>query len=558
MLELDLATNVFAQIAALLLLCASIGVVASTLRQPLIVAFIIAGILAGPVGFGLVDPEGEIEVMAELGVAVLLFVVGLKLDVRLVRGVGPVALAAGLGQVLFTAVVGWLLATALGLAAIPSLYVAVALTFSSTIIVVKLLSDKRAGDTLYGRIAIGILIVQDICVVLAMIALTAVGEPGGTDLVSEAVRVAVAGAGLLAGLYVASRFVLPLLEPRLARSPELMVLFAIAWAVALAAVSDGLGFSKEVGAFLAGMSLASSAYRDTLSSRLQNLQDFLLLFFFVVLGAQLDFGPAVDLLPAAVVLSLFVMVGKPIVVMAIMGVMGYRSSVSFRVGLTMAQVSEFSLILAALGAGLGQIDDDVVALITIVGLITITTSTYLIVSADWLYQRLEPVLRVFERDQTHRGLETAIDGDVPQPDIVVIGAGRYGGELIERLLQRGWTPMAVDYDPVALRYWESRGVPIRYADASDAHLPDLVPLRSVRWIVSTVRDADVNRTLARALFENGYGRMVALAAAHTPDVQMLRDAGATVVLRPLTDAALTAVEMIEDHEEPHRPHGDST
>lgn len=555
MLEFELATNVFTQIAALLLLCAALGVVASLLRQPLIVAFIVAGILAGPVGFGLVDPEGEIEVLAEIGVAVLLFVVGLKLDVRMVRDIGPVALATGLGQVLFTSAVGWVIAVGLGLDPIPGLYVAVALTFSSTIIIVKLLSDKREGDSLYGRIAIGLLIVQDICVVLAMIALTAIGEPGETDLVAEAVRVVVAGAALLAGLYAVSRFALPLLEPRLARSPELMVLFAIAWAVALAALSDALGFSEEVGAFLAGMSLASSAYRDTLGSRLANLRDFLLLFFFVALGAQLDFGPIMDLLGAAVVLSAFVLVGNPLIVMAIMGAMGYRSSVSFRVGLTVAQISEFSLILAALGASLGQVDQQIVALITIVGLVTITISTYLIVNADWLYQRLQPVLRVFERDQAHRGVEVGL-ADGPRPDVVVIGTGRYGGQLIERLRQRGWTPMAVDYDPVTLSHWESRGVPIRYADATDAHLPELVPLSSVHWVVSTVRDAEVNRTLVRALREYGFTGMVALAAGDPREVAELRDAGATVVLRPFADAALTAVEMIEDHEEPHRPHGD--
>lgn len=556
MLEFELATNVFAQIAALLLLCAALGVVASLLRQPLIVAFILAGILAGPVGFGLVDPEGEIEVLAEIGVAVLLFVVGLKLDVRMVRDVGPVALATGLGQVLVTAAAGWLIVLGLGLDAMPGAYVAVALAFSSTIIVVKLLSDKREGDTLYGRIAIGLLIVQDLCVVLAMIALTAIGEPGQTDILAEGVRVLVMGAALLAGLYVVSRFVLPLLEPRLARSPELMVLFAIAWAVALAALSDAMGFSEEVGAFLAGMSLASSAYRDTLSSRLANLRDFLLLFFFVTLGAQLDLGAITDLLGAGVVLSVVVLIGKPVIVMTIMGVMGYRASVSFRAGLTLAQISEFSLILAALGASLGQIDPQAVALITAVGLITITVSTYLIVNADWLVDRLHPVLRVFERDQAHRGVEAGLADDAPRPDVVVVGTGRYGGQLIERLSQRGWTPMAVDYDPVTLSHWESRGVPIRYADATDAHLPDLVPLGSVHWVVSTVRDADVNRTLVRALREYGFTGMVALAAGDPREVAELREAGATVVLRPFADAALTAVEMIEDHEEPHRPHGD--
>lgn len=475
---------------------------------------------------------------------------------RLIRDVGPVALATGLGQVLFTSALGWVIAMVLGLEVIPALYVAVALTFSSTIIIVKLLSDKREADSLHGRIAIGFLIVQDLCVVVAMIALTAVGQPGEMDLMAEAGRVIVAGAALLAGIYLVSRFALPVFEPWLARSPELMVLFAIAWAVALAALSDALGFSEEVGAFLAGMSLASSAYRDTLGSRLQNLRDFLLLFFFVSLGAQLDFGPLTDLLGTAVVLSLFVLLGNPAIVMTIMGVMGYRSSVSFRAGLTVAQISEFSLILAAMGATLGQIDQPTVALITLVGLITITTSTYLIVNAERLHKRLEPLLRIFERGQAHRGIEMDLDDEVPQPDVVVVGAGRYGGQLIERLQQRGWRPMAVDYDPVVLNQWEERGVPIRYADATDAHLPDLVPLRSVHWVVSTVRDADVNRTLARGLREHGYDGMVALASGHPRDLPELRDVGATVVLRPFTDAALTAVEMIEDHEEPHRPHGD--
>lgn len=556
MLDVDLAANVFAQIAALLVLCAALGVVASVLRQPLIVAFIVAGILAGPVGFGLVDPEGEIEILAQIGVAVLLFVVGLKLDVRMVRDVGPVALATGLGQVAFTSAAGWLIVLALGFDAVAALYVAVALTFSSTIIIVKLLSDKKEVDSLYGRIAIGFLIVQDICVVLAMIALTAIGEPGETDLAAEGVRVVVAGLGLLVGLYALSRFVLPALEHRLARSPELMVLFAIAWAVALAALSDALGFSEEVGAFLAGVSLASSAYRDVIGSRLANLRDFLLLFFFVSLGAQLDFGPLADLLGAALLLSGFVLVGNPLIVMAIMGLMGYRAGVSFRAGLTVAQISEFSLILAALGASLGQIDQQVVALITIVGLITITTSTYLIVNADWLFERLQPVLRLFERDMAVHDANTSADPDGPRPDVVVIGAGRYGGELIERLQRRGWVPMAVDYDPVVLRHWEARDVAIRYADAGDVHLSDLVPLDAVHWVISTVRDADTNRTLLQILHNHGYRGMVALAADHPGEVDDLRASGATVVLRPFTDAALTAVEMIEDHEEPHRPHGD--
>ena len=169
--------NVFYQIGAILGLAAAGGALALLLRQPLIVAFIAVGILLGPSGFGVVVQSGEIELFARLGIALLLFVVGLKLDVHIIRSVGPVALLTGLGQVVFTSVVGYLIALSLGMTQVTAVYVAVALTFSSTIIIVKLLSDKREVDSLHGRIAVGFLIVQDIVVVLVMIGLTAADRP---------------------------------------------------------------------------------------------------------------------------------------------------------------------------------------------------------------------------------------------------------------------------------------------------------------------------------------------------------------------------------------------
>jgi len=170
-----LLESVFAQIGMILGLAVLGGVLAQQLRQPLIVAFIGVGILLGPSGFSLVEQRTEIELFARLGIALLLFVVGLKLDLHIIRSVGPVALASGLGQVLFTSALGYVIALGLGMSSVTALYVAVALTFSSTIIIVKLLSDKREVDSLHGRIAVGFLIVQDIVVVLVMIGLTAYG-----------------------------------------------------------------------------------------------------------------------------------------------------------------------------------------------------------------------------------------------------------------------------------------------------------------------------------------------------------------------------------------------
>ncbi|MDV2077243.1 cation:proton antiporter domain-containing protein [Marinobacter xestospongiae] len=279
--------SVFFQIGVIVGLSAVAGAIAQWLRQPLIVAFIAVGILLGPSASGMVLHSSEIELFARLGIALLLFVVGLKLDIHVIRTVGPVALASGLGQVFFTSVVGYLIALLLGMPHVEAIYVAVALTFSSTIIIVKLLSDKREVDSLHGRIAVGFLIVQDIVVVLVMIGLTAYGEAGKDVSISgEALKILLKGSALLITVALLMRYVLPHLLHRLARSSELLMLFAIAWAVLGGVTGELLGFSKEVGAFLAGISIASTPYREQVAARLVSLRDFLLLFFFYRAGGH--------------------------------------------------------------------------------------------------------------------------------------------------------------------------------------------------------------------------------------------------------------------------------
>lgn len=310
--------DIFTEMAALIMMSAVLGAIALRLRQPLIVSFLAVGILAGPSGLAWVTANDQLDLLATMGNALLLFVAGLKLDMYVIRTTGLVALTTGLGQVFFTSVIGFLIALALGIAPLPALYIAVALTFSSTIISVKLLSDKREVDTLHRRIAIGFLIVQDIFLMLVMIGLTALGQAGDTiGLGNKVIDALIKGAMFIAIIGLLMRYVLtPLLE-QLARSQELLVLFAIAWAVTLAAVSVAAGFSKEVGAFLAGVSLASTPYREAIGSRLVGLRDFLLLFFFIDLGAQLNLGQLGEQVAPAIIFSLFVLIGNPLIVMLI-------------------------------------------------------------------------------------------------------------------------------------------------------------------------------------------------------------------------------------------------
>ncbi len=533
----------FAEIALLLLACALVGAAFVRLRQPALIAYIVVGIAAGPAVFGWVTAHDPIDLLAQVGVAVLLFAVGLRLDLHHLRHIGPVAVATGLGQLTFTIVIGFALVMALGKGWLEALYVAVALTFSSTIIIVKLLSDKHELDSLHGRIAVGFLIVQDLAVVVAMMTMSAL-RPGadgaGADLTGLEVAVSM-GARLLGAvvlLGVLMRWVLPVVVASMARSQELLLIFAVAWGVGLAALGEWAGFSKEAGAFLAGFSLATTPYRDAMSARLTGIRDFLLLFFFIDLGARLDLSTLTAELGAAVLLSVFVLVGNPLIVMAIMGWMGYRKRTGFMAGLTVAQISEFSIVFVAMGIGLGHIGTGALGLTTLVGLVTITASTYLILYAQPLYERLAPWLGVFERRHPFREDAAAQGGDgQPPPEAIVFGLGRYGGRLLRQLRGAGVRAVGVDFDPEAVRMLQAEGLPVLFGDGEDPSFVESLPLAGARWVITTFPQWPSNQALLHSLAAAGFQGRVAGAVRDTAHREALLRAQVTRILEPFDDAA---------------------
>jgi len=497
----------------------------------------------GPASLGWVTAGSELELLASIGIAVLLFLVGLKLDPQLVRTTGPVALATGLGQVAFTALVGYGIAIGLGFDVMSAAYIAIALTFSSTIIIVKLLSDKRELDDLHGRIAVGVLIIQDIVVVMVLILITAFGGESGEGVGSRLLTILFRGGVFLGVLLALMRWVLPSLVGRMSRSRELLVLFGIAWAIGLAAVGDMLGFSVEVGAFLAGFSLAGTPYREAIASRLVSLRDFMLLFFFIDLGAKIQLNEITDTAGEAVVLSLFVLIGKPLIVLVIMGMMRYRRRTSALTGLTLAQISEFSLILVALGVRVGHIDESVLGLVTLVGLITIWLSTYLILYSQPIFERLAPFLSVFERQELRPGEEYhgLHEGDI---DAIIYGAGRHGALIAEGLESQGQHVMLVDIDPDALDKCRRNGHQVIYGDAEDPEFMLSLPLDQASWVVSTVRGLDVNLALIHGLRAAGFDGSVAITAHDALEAARLEAENVDIVVAPFAVAAERVIDTL--------------
>jgi len=348
------------------------------------------------------------------------------------------------------------------------------------------------------------------------------------------------------------RFLADPLSRRIARSPELMVTFAIAWAALLAMVGKGLGFSMELGGLLAGISLASTPYRESMVARLASLRDFLLLFFFVALGSKLDLSLLGAQIVPAMVLSLFVLVGNPLIVLAIMGTMGYRKRTGFLAGLTVAQISEFSLIFIAMGHTIGHVPMSAIGLVTLVGIITISLSVYMMTYSHALYRRLEPYMQVFERKEPFR--EIAAEDDevrLGRHEVVLFGLGRYGSGIAERLRARGIDLLALDFDPAEVRRWRDRGVDAAYGDACDQEFLAELPLEGVRWVIAALphhegglTHGDPRRMLAEGLRHRGYDGRIAVSAHRQQDVEPLREAGADLVFLPYEDAAARASEQV--------------
>lgn len=541
---MDPINNTFFEFAAILIISVFFGFLGRILKQPLIVSFIGVGLLVGPYGLNLMQSVEKIHLLSEMGIAVLLFVVGLKLDLSLIRTTGKVALAAGLGQVLFTSFFGYFIGIALGFEPVTSLYVAVALTFSSTIIIVKLLSDKKEIQSLHGQISIGFLIVQDIVVILAMILLSSMGNPSGGSLGMEILMVVLKGIGLIAFVILLIRYVMPKLTASMARTPELLVLFALSWAISLAAFSDFLGFSKEVGAFLGGISLASTTYREVISGRLVSLRDFLLLFFFILLGSQVNVTLIGEQIIPAIILSLFVLIGNPIIVMIILGMMGYRKRTSFLAGLNVAQISEFSLILAALGLSLGQIDEETLGLITLVGLITIGLSTYLILYSHQIYEKVAPLLSIFERPNPYREIIEDETIETQKYDVIIFGLGMYGNNIAKSLESKGFSVFGVDFDPRNVKRWTRKGRHAQYGDADDPELMEILP-RNSQCVVSTLPDKQVNLALIRYLKGAEYKGNIAVTSYYGRTAKELELAGADLILLPFVDASENIVDKLK-------------
>lgn len=535
----------FAQVASALVMASLFGLLARFLRQPLMLGYLVAGLVLVATGLVRIDNPELLRSLGQLGVTFLLFLVGLEMNFKEIRSLGRVAVATGLGQILFTSVIGYFLARFFGFSTLASLYIAIALTFSSTIIAVKLLSEKNDLGSLYGKIAVGFLLVQDFVAIAVLIFLAGFRETSPTVL--SLVGVLLKGAVLVALMLFLSRYVLPKFFDRIATSRELLFIISIAWALGVAALMQSrfVGFSLEIGGFLAGLALAHSVEHLQIASRVKPLRDFFITIFFLVLGMELVLTGVGNLLVPVVVFSLLVFLGNPLIVMLIMGAMGYHRRTSFLASLTVAQVFEFSFIIMAMGASLGHVGSSEVALITMVGVLTMLFSTYLIIHNHKIYPLVERYLRIFERGRTH---ESAFRQKREfKNHIVLIGADRTGQALLPTLARQEEDLLVVDFNPVVVEKLLAEGYEAIYGDAADAETLELLNLEDARLVISTANSLEDDLTLLEKI--RGLARKPAtvLVASYPQEALELYEKGADYVIVPRVVGGEHIAHIINSH-----------
>lgn len=529
----------------LLVAAAIAALVSRPLRVPTIVAYIAIGLVLGP-ATGLVEYTETLEVIAEIGIALLLFLVGLELSLAKIRDVGKVAVVAGVGQVVFTAAGGFGLAMLLGFAVMESIFLATALTFSSTVVVVKLLNEKGDLDSLYGRIAVGIFLVQDLVVIVVLTLLSGLGSPEQMSFGSVAGGIGRAFGGmllLLGAALMAARYVLPRVFGWIARSPQALLVWGLAWCFGLVMGAEMLHISAEIGAFLAGISLAQLPYADDLRRRVGPLTNFFIAIFFLSLGLRMELGAAVTHWPAAAALSLFVLIGNPFIFMWIISRMKYSERTSFMTSVTVAQISEFSFVFAALGLSSGLIDEGILSLIALVGLVTIATSSYMILYSGPLYRvaRRWGLLKLFRAREDSE--EDDPDDQPLRGHVIVVGLNPLGLRIIEELTARGESVLAVDADPEACERLD-----VRSCVGNARHLPvlEVARLEHAKLLVSALRDEETNELLAYHAARAGVPS--SLHAFNSDVARDLREAGATHLMHPKDDGVQRMIDLLREHE----------
>ncbi len=506
----------------------SIGLM-KLLKQPMIIWYIIAGTAISLFIPSLLNANTAFQWFGNLGIALLLFIVGMELNPTIIKDLGKTALLAGVFQVVITWIVGYFIATSLGFDVMTSTFLSIGFAFSSTIVVLKLLSDKEEMESTSGRLSIGILIVQDLIVMLLMIGMATFKSIEHTQSVSIIALLITKIIGIIWGVYLLSKYFIPIVTKKIAESQEYLFLFSIGRCFILGALFHRLGFGVEIGTLIAWITLANSSYRFEITSRIKPLRDFFIVIFFVLLWSHVSFWNITAIARPLLIFIAFVLIVKPIITMIVLGCMGHTRKNNFLTWISLGQISEFSFLFITMGIASWYIKDaSLLSLITLIGLITIGGSSYFVMYGERIYHFFKPVLNLLPWvwNKEYKKINKK------EYEIVLFGYGRFGSNLYTLLQKTHEKILVIDEHPGIISHLQKSKIPCIYGDVSDIDFLHELNVKKSKMIISTVKSFDENIVLLKTIKQHNPQLIIILVANHIYEAIKLYEQGADYVILP--------------------------
>ncbi|AUX08698.1 Kef-type K+ transport system, membrane component [Halalkaliarchaeum desulfuricum] len=529
---------------AIILLAATIaGFLARQTGQPTIIAYIIAGVIIGPVVLGLVEVTELTETLSELGLAFLLFLLGIKMRIDEIKHILSPIVKISLPQMAAVAAVGTGVSLALGFGTMESIIIGLAVMYSSTAVVIKMLTDLGETTTLHGKIDVGILLLQDVVVVI-ILAVLAAGRPEsaaevGTTLAVVLTLVAIITVAALA----ASKYALPPIFRRIADNKQIFFLIAISWAFLFVFVSDNVNLflaplgitaylSIEMGAFLAGVAIAQLPYSKELQDRVNPLTDLFVMIFFASVALSLDAGELFFYWQEAVIAAVVLMIGKFVIFFALISWQRFDSETTFFGSLYMIQVSEFGVVVATAAVVGDFIGVEILGFLTLVALITMGVSVYFFAYGGALYERAQPSLSRFEAEETF-----AEEKREYTDHAVVVGYDDLTRNVLELLDDHYDDLVVVDRQAAHVTQLTQKGYDAVFGDIGSGSIRKDIALKKADFVLSSSDQIEIGKTILR---ETSQDATVILEAGDDEDARALYDRGADYVIQsvPLSSERL--------------------
>jgi Kef-type K+ transport system membrane component KefB len=543
-------TDLLSGIAIGVVVATALSFIAKAIRLPFIIAYIAAGILIGPqIGFGWIQSEEEIESISEIGLILLLFIIGLEIDLKKLLRAGKAVVLTGLFQVPISFVVGWLLLTALGFSnsdgKFEMMYLSFGISLSSTMIVVKALYEKHELDTLAGRITLGILVFQDIWAIVFLAIQPNFLSPEVAGLLGSFAK----GAGLVALCLLLSKFALPKIFDAIAKLPEFMLVASLAWCFLVCGLATFAGLSKEMGALIAGISISTFPYNLDVVAKVINIRDFFITLFLVALGMKVPM-PTAEILMAALLLSLVLVVTRLFSIFPILYGLKLGNRISMITTINLAQISEFSLVIASLGLSYGHIGSQTVAFIVFTLVITAVLSTYLIQSSHTVFSWLNKLLPAIGFKEVHLEEDSTEEFE---KTIFILGFFKLASSLIHEIEQAGGALKerirVIDFNPEVIRKLKAKGFDAQYGDIAHIETLHHLGIHHAEVVISTVPDSLLkgtsNLNILKAVRQHAPHAKTLVVSEDIQSTVQLYEAGADYVIVPRVKLAPQLLEVVE-------------